>query len=75
MPEAVVSSIIPIGIFTKLAPLCAYNSVHVRAWGDQIPSERSQMDVNAAVARILKTEQVEWVSCFPSNELIESVAK
>ena len=33
------------------------------------------MDVNAAVARILKTEQVEWVSCFPSNELIESVAK
>ncbi len=33
------------------------------------------MDVTAAVARILKTEQVEWVSCFPSNELIESVAK
>ena len=33
------------------------------------------MDVNAAVARILKTENVEWVSCYPSNELIESVAK
>ena len=32
------------------------------------------MDVNDAVARILKTEGVEWVSCFPSNNLIESVA-
>ena len=28
-----------------------------------------------AVARILKTEGVEWVSCFPSNQLIEEVAK
>jgi thiamine pyrophosphate-dependent acetolactate synthase large subunit-like protein len=28
-----------------------------------------------AVARILKMEGVEWVSCFPSNQLIESVAK
>jgi thiamine pyrophosphate-dependent acetolactate synthase large subunit-like protein len=28
-----------------------------------------------AVARILKTEGVEWVSCFPSNQLIEAVAK
>ncbi len=33
------------------------------------------MDVNGAVARILKTEGVEWVSCFPSNMLIESVAQ
>ena len=32
------------------------------------------MDVNDAVARILKTEGVEWISCFPSNNLIESVA-
>ena len=33
------------------------------------------MDVNEAVARILKIENVEWVSCFPSNQLIEAVAK
>ena len=33
------------------------------------------MNVNEAVARILKTEGVEWVSCFPSNLLIEAVAK
>ena len=32
------------------------------------------MNVNDAVARILKTEGVEWVACFPSNYLIESVA-
>ena len=32
------------------------------------------MDVNDAVARILKTEGVDWISCFPSNNLIESVA-
>ncbi len=32
------------------------------------------MNVNDAVARILKTEGVEWVACFPSNNLIESVA-
>ena len=32
------------------------------------------MNVNEAVARILKLEGVEWVSCFPSNNLIESVA-
>ena len=32
------------------------------------------MNVNEAVARILKLEGIEWVSCFPSNELIESVA-
>jgi len=32
------------------------------------------MNVNQAVARILKIEQVEWISCFPSNELIEEVA-
>jgi thiamine pyrophosphate-dependent acetolactate synthase large subunit-like protein len=28
-----------------------------------------------AVARILKIEGVEWVSCFPSNQLIEEVAR
>ena len=28
-----------------------------------------------AVARILKLEGVEWVACFPSNSLIEAVAK
>ena len=33
------------------------------------------MNVMEAVARILKTEGVEWVSCFPSNQLIEVVAK
>lgn len=32
------------------------------------------MNVLETVARILKTEGVEWVSCFPSNELIEAVA-
>ena len=32
------------------------------------------MNVNEAVARILKLEGTEWVSCFPSNQLIESVA-
>jgi thiamine pyrophosphate-dependent acetolactate synthase large subunit-like protein len=33
------------------------------------------MNVNEAVARILKIEGVDWVSCFPSNLLIESVAQ
>ena len=33
------------------------------------------MNVLEAVARILKAEGVEWISCFPSNELIEVVAK
>ena len=33
------------------------------------------MNVMEAVARILKTEGVEWISCFPSNNLIEAVAK
>jgi thiamine pyrophosphate-dependent acetolactate synthase large subunit-like protein len=28
-----------------------------------------------AVARILKLEGVEWISCFPSNQLIEAAAK
>ena len=31
--------------------------------------------MNAAVARVLKTEGVEWVACFPSNNLIESPRK
>src|SRR3970040_12027 len=33
------------------------------------------MNVMEAIARILKMEGVEWVSCFPSNQLIEGVAK
>ena len=33
------------------------------------------MKVIEAIARILKIEGVEWVSCFPSNQLIEAVAK
>ncbi|MFQ6030965.1 MAG: thiamine pyrophosphate-binding protein, partial [Dehalococcoidia bacterium] len=33
------------------------------------------MNVLEAVARILKTEGVEWVSCFPNNNLIEACAK
>ena len=33
------------------------------------------MNVSEAVARILKLEGTEWVSCFPSNDLIESAAK
>jgi len=32
------------------------------------------MNVLEAVARILKMEGVEWIACFPSNELIEVVA-
>lgn len=33
------------------------------------------MNTMEAVARILKEEGVEWVACFPSNNLIEEVAK
>ncbi len=33
------------------------------------------MDGNELVARILKREGVEWIACFPSNPLIEAVAK
>ncbi len=33
------------------------------------------MNVLDTVAAILKLEDVEWVSCFPSNELIEAVAR
>ncbi len=33
------------------------------------------MNVLEAIARILKLEGVGWVSCYPSNELIEAVAK
>ena len=33
------------------------------------------MNVQEAVARILKLEAVEWISCFPSNNLIEAAAK
>jgi acetolactate synthase-1/2/3 large subunit len=34
-----------------------------------------KMKVIEGVARILKMEGVEWVSCFPSNQLIEAVAQ
>src|SRR4029450_6887152 len=33
------------------------------------------MNTLQAVARILKAEGVEWLSCFPSNNLIEAVAQ
>ena len=33
------------------------------------------MNVTEAVARILKLEGTEWISCFPSNLLIEAAAK
>ncbi len=33
------------------------------------------MNTMQAVARILKMEGVEWVACFPSNNLIEAVAE
>ena len=33
------------------------------------------MNVNHAIARILKQEGVEWAPCFPNNKLIEAVAK
>ena len=32
------------------------------------------MNGNQAIAKILKLEGVEWISCFPSNPLIEAVA-
>ena len=33
------------------------------------------MNTMEAIARILKEEGVEWIACFPSNSLIEEVAK
>ena len=33
------------------------------------------MKVNDAVAQILKVEGIQWVGCFPSNNLIESIAQ
>jgi len=33
------------------------------------------MNGNELIAKILKSEGVEWISCFPSNPLIEAVAK
>jgi acetolactate synthase I/II/III large subunit len=33
------------------------------------------MNVTDAIARILKHEGVEWATCFPTNSLIEAVAK
>ena len=33
------------------------------------------MDGLSAIARILKLEGVEWVACYPSNNLIEAVAE
>jgi thiamine pyrophosphate-dependent acetolactate synthase large subunit-like protein len=32
------------------------------------------MNTHQAIARILKMEGVEWIACFPSNNLIEAVA-
>src|SRR5919108_3875415 len=33
------------------------------------------MNTQQVVAQILKREGVEWIACFPSNNLIEAVAK
>ena len=33
------------------------------------------MDGNRAIAKILKSEGVEWVACFPEQKLIDAVAK
>ncbi len=33
------------------------------------------MNTLQAIARILKTEGIEWIGCFPSNNLIEAVAQ
>ena len=33
------------------------------------------MDCNDLISQILKKEGVEWLACFPSNPLIEAVAK
>jgi len=33
------------------------------------------MNVTEAIARVLKSEGVEWMACFPSSPLIEAVAK
>ena len=33
------------------------------------------MNTQQVIARILKTEGVEWIACFPSNNLIEAAAK
>ena len=33
------------------------------------------MNVTEAIAKILKSEGVEWISCFPSNPIIEAAAK
>jgi thiamine pyrophosphate-dependent acetolactate synthase large subunit-like protein len=33
------------------------------------------VDVTSKIAQILKSEEVEWLACFPSNPLIEAAAK
>ena len=33
------------------------------------------MNVNQAIVKILKSEGTEWISCFPSNQIIEEAAK
>ena len=38
-------------------------------------SKEEELNGIEAVARILKLEGVEWVSCFPSNNLIEAIAQ
>ena len=65
--------------------LSGFESLRVGAYDalnpkKETPSRRkqfggNQMNTTQAVARILKTEGVEWVACFPSNQLIEVVAK
>jgi thiamine pyrophosphate-dependent acetolactate synthase large subunit-like protein len=41
----------------------------------QSGSGGDRMNTHEAIARILKMEGVEWIACFPSNNLIEAVAK
>ena len=33
------------------------------------------MNTSQAIAEVLKREGVEWIACFPSNNLIEEAAK
>ena len=33
------------------------------------------MNVSEAIAQILKKENIEWISCFPNNPLIEDLSK
>ena len=33
------------------------------------------MNVSEAIAQILKKENIDWISCFPNNPLIEDLSK